>query len=149
MAGEARLRHRKAGTLRLPWWPSDVTWTMPTRQWSESPRVGRQPLLLADGVGLAEYRLSFVLRAQDGKTDIVADLRLLAEMAASTIPTQLLLADRPVGHYRITDVSVVEVRHDTAGRVTVADVSCTLRQASDASPAKVGPVKAKRHRHGN
>lgn len=134
---------RGIGTFVLPWWPSEVTHSYRNLAWEQTQRPGRQDLLTARGMTLDTYQLSFTLRARDLATHVAADLNTLERMNVSTKPVVLFLGRSARGWFQVTDLSVVEVDHDTVGRPVIADVSLTLTQESTVR-VKVGPVRRSR-----
>lgn len=142
------------GSLRvvLPWWPEDISWSSAAPTWSEQQRPGRAPLLLKEAEQLPEIAIGFILAnrattyANDGGS-VLPMMETLGQMAKSDTPVQLMLAARESGRYRITDLSVTELEHDTAGQPTKAEVSMTIKRAQDAA-APIGPVSSKKKKKG-
>lgn len=130
------------GTLVLPWWPDTVTRSGNTRNWSETARPGRTPLLLSDGLNLPEYQVSYLVRTRDLSESVADHLALLDAIATSEVPVMLVLEGSNRGLFHLTEVSVSEVSHTTTGEPSSADVSATLKAASDAS-INIGPVPRK------
>ena len=135
----ARLVSATLGTLVLPFWPDAITRKPPTRVWTQQERPGRAPLLLATGLTLAEYQVSYVCRDVDIRVSVAAHVALLELMAASGEPVTWMAQDTDRGLYHLTDVSIAEVRNAPNGDPATVDVSATLTQAAQAT-SSVGPV---------
>lgn len=151
MAARARLRCVGLRlTLMLPWWPEDVSWTLPAWEVSTMERPGRAPLDALKGLSAEAVTVGFVLRNRDffdrperrapGEASSVGEmLETLGRIAVAPFPSQLLLGDFDTGLWRLEAPSV-EVSQWGAGDLpSVADVSLTLRRASDAA-IRVGPA---------
>lgn len=141
---QARLQCRGIGTLVLPWWPSDVTVSRQGR-WVEQARPGDWPVWLAGNLKSQERRVSYLLREADNRP-VTEHLYLLDLMMDATAPVRFWLGRRFAGLNRITDVSRVELRHDSSGQPIACDMAFTLVPASTAD-VTVGPVR-KRTRNG-
>lgn len=137
----ARLVSATLGTLVLPWWPDAITRTPARRQWADTERPGRAPLLLPTGLSLAEYQLSYLVRSSDLRASVAEHVALLERMADSKEPVALLLQDTDRGLFHLTELSIAEVAHAANGDPSSVDVSATLRAASQAT-VSVGPVPA-------
>lgn len=139
-------------TAVLPWWPEEITWSQLAQTWSEQQRPGRAPLLLKEAQTLPEISIGFVAANKD--TTFVGDggsvlplMKTLDQMAKSQTPVQLMLAARDAGRFRITDYSVTELDHDSAGNPIKAEISLLIKRAQDAS-APIGPVPARKKKSG-
>lgn len=132
------------GTLVLPWWPDTVTRSGGIRQWTEQGRPGDYPLLLSEGLSLEEYQISYLARGRDLRESVSAHMELLDRIKVSEIPVVLMLEGSNRGLFHLTEVSVAESTHNTAGEPTSCDVSATLKRASEAT-VNVGPIPAKKN----
>lgn len=130
------------GTLVLPWWPDVITRSGNTRTWTEQTRPGRTPLLLSDGLALPEYQVSYLLRTGDLAESVADHIALLDAIATSETPVTLMLEGTNRGLFHVTEVSVAEVTHTTSGEPSSADISATLKAASDAT-INVGTIPRK------
>lgn len=139
MSGQVALVCPGVGTLVLPWWPEQLPRSGGGRTWSEVSRPGRTPLLVSDGLSLVEYQVSYLLREVDSTIPVTEHLAMLDALAATDQAMVLMAGDTNRGLFHLSEPSVVEVLHTEAGECTVADVSCTLKQASDAV-VNLGPV---------
>lgn len=135
-------------TVTLPWWPDEIAWNTMAYSWTEQPRPGRAPLLLQEARTLPEISIGFVLAFKP--TNFVFDapsiqptINDLRAIATSETPTQLMLAARDTGRWRITDFAITELDHAPEGSPIRADVSMTLKRAQDAA-APIGPVPARK-----
>lgn len=127
------------GVLTLPYWPEGIDSTPSGQVWAEHTRPGTTPLLLPEGATLADQRLDYVARRYELSDPIEDHLDLLRAMRATQIPLTLMLEQTPSGPWHMTELSIVPTMHNRAGQVTAAEVSATLRQASDAT-VNVGPI---------
>jgi phage protein U len=139
-------------TVVLPWWPDEIAWSSLADEWTDIQRPGRHPLVVREGETLQEITLGFTMAKKattfvgDGGS-VLPDLQALNTMSRGDIPVQLMLAARDTGRWRITDFSFTELDHASDGQITKAEVSMTIRRASDAS-APVGPVPARKRKPG-
>lgn len=137
--------------LDLPWWPSTITASGEPPKWNEIERPGRKPLLIRQAEGLAERRVSMVIatRSADGRNatsvenSCQATLNTIAKIASHLQPASLILGARNTGRWRITDMSVTELEWTSTGDVSRAEVSLTLKAASDAE-VPIGPIKKRK-----
>ena len=132
------------GTLVLPFWPEGIDGTPSGQTWTERARPGRAPLLLPEGLTLEERRLDYIARTRDLAQPIEEHLDLLRAIRVTQTPVTLMLEQSGRGLWHMTELSIVEVLHNRAGQVTSAEVSVTLRQASDAT-VNVGPLPRVTH----
>lgn len=142
-------------TVTLPWWPDEISWASLAQSWSEQQRPGRAPLLLKDAQTMPEISLGFMLSNRD--TNFVGDggsilqtMKDLDSMAKSDLPVQLMLAARDAGRFRITDLSITELDHNSTGEPLTAEVSMTIKRSTSVA-APIGPVpprKKKKPRKG-
>lgn len=140
---------RGIGTVILPWWPEDISLSGGTNSYDEQARPSRKPLLLLDGIDLEELRIGCMVSLRDAvgpegmarANEVVAVLTGLRAMSVSLVPVQVKLASRG-GLYRITDLGVTELDWDSGGNPIAAEVSFTLREASQAV-IPVGPIRGK------
>lgn len=139
----ARIACPGVGTLDLPWWPQ-VSRSGFARTWSEIPRPGGYPLMVSDGVGLAQYVVSYLARDRDMTVSITEHLDLLRQISQSDKAVTFWLGTSNRGQYHVTEVSIEELFHTPTGWPTAADVSFTLKKASTWT-VNVGPIKPSRH----
>lgn len=140
----AALVHPNIGTVTLPWWPDDIENTDLARTYAEFSRPGLPPLLTPEARPLDTYNLSFALMPQDySEGNVVEVVDGLKRMADATKPVSLVLARSSRGLFHITGLSITERDHTARGNPRWADVSMTLKRASDYT-VKVGPVPAAR-----
>ena len=142
MAKQVRLRCAALGvTLRLPWWPEDVTETLSGWDVSTLTRPGRDPLDVPTSRTTGERTLGFTLRNEDyheSVAELVADLR---RIVAAKAPVQLLMGERDTGLWRIdAGAQITEMAWADDDTPSVVDVDLVLKRASDAI-VKVGPIK--------
>lgn len=141
MAGQAQLRCVPLKIyLDLPWWPTDVARTLSVRNVSELERADKRPLSVPTSLTPDDYSIGYTLRHSDYRTPVAGHLNDLETIARSKTPVQLLLADQTEGLFRIESASVTVLEFATNGKPSVADVSLTLKRASDAQ-VKVGLIK--------
>lgn len=142
---QAALVHPAVGTVFLPWWPDDIEQADLARVYSEFARPGRSPLLTPEARPLDTYNLSFTLMGEvtngvgtygQSVGPVVEALRLMADKPK---PVSLVLAKSSRGLFHITGLSIAERDHTARGNPRWADVSMTLKRASDYT-VKVGPV---------
>lgn len=139
----AELSCKGVGTLKLPWWPSDIENSGLGPLYTEQNRPGRAPLLLRDSRALPVIRVAFTL-GKAPEDSVESDIALLRKMANGTrVPVTLTLAGVSRKDYRITDLSIAERDWTSTGAVSVADVDMTLTKVSDGA-APIGPVKGKK-----
>jgi hypothetical protein len=136
---EAVLVHPVIGTVKLPWWPEDIEQGDLARTYSEFARPGRAALLTPEARPLDTYNLSFALLDRDYGGSVAPILESLRRMADATKPVSLVLAKSARGLFHVTGLSIVERDHTARGNPRWADVSMTLKRASDYT-VKVGPV---------
>lgn len=133
-------------TLILPWWPSDVSRTLSSRNVSELERPDRRALVIPTTLTGDDYAIGYTLRttnfrrANDGTIDITTHLADLETVARSKYPVQLLFANNVEGLFRVEAPSLTILEWTEGGRPSVVDVSLTLKRASDAE-VNVGLVK--------
>jgi len=84
--------------------------------------------------------LGFTLRNVDYRESVADLLNDLETLAAAKNPVQLLFGDQVAGLYRLDPPQVVIIEWSTESQPSVADVSLTLKRASDAQ-INVGLVK--------
>ena len=141
MAGQAQLRCVPLGIyLDLPWWPTDVARTLSVRNVSELERADKRPLSVPTSLTPDDYSIGYTLRHSDYRTPVAGHLNDLERISRSKTPVQLLLADQTEGLFRIESASVTVLEFAANGKPSVADVSLTLKRASDAQ-VKVGLIK--------
>jgi len=141
MAGQAQLRCVPLKIyLDLPWWPTDVSRTLSVRNVSELERADKRPLAVPTSLTPDDYSIGYTLRHSDYRTPVAGHLNDLETIARSKTPVQLLLADQTEGLFRIESASVTVLEFAANGKPSVADVSLTLKRASDAQ-VKVGLIK--------
>jgi hypothetical protein len=141
MAGKARLRCVALNiTLELPWWPTEITRSLSVRTVGELDRPDALPLAVPSGLTPDDYSVGYMLRQDDWREPVGAHIRDLERIAASKKPVQLLLADQSEGLFRVESATVTALEFAESGQVSVADVSLTLKRASDAV-VNVGLVK--------
>lgn len=136
---QAALVHPKVGTVLLPWWPDDIEQGDLARTYSEFSRPGRAALLTPESRPLDTYTLSFSLLDADYGGSVGPVVESLRLMADATKPVSLVLARSARGLFHITGLSIAERDHTARGNPRWADVSMTLKRASDYT-VKVGPV---------
>ena len=142
MAGKVRLRCAALGvTLRLPWWPEEMSETLTGWNVNTLDRPRRTPLEVPSSKTTAERPMAFTLRREDyheSVADLVADLR---RIAAADAPVQLLVGERDTGLWRIdAGAQITEMAWADDDTPSVVDVDLVLKRASDAI-VKVGPIK--------
>jgi hypothetical protein len=140
----AELSCKGVGTLRLPWWPSDIESSGIAPVYAQQTRPGRSPLLLRESQSLPVQRLAFTLGTSP-ESSAEADVALLRKMATAKVPVTLTLGGQSRKDYRITELSIVETDWTSTGAVAVAEVDLTMTKVSDAV-APIGPVKGKKPR---
>lgn len=145
MARTTRLVSPSLGvTLELPWWPTDVTNTLGVRQVAELERPGRQALAVPAGLSGDSWSIGYLARHRDLSMSINAHRRLLATLAASRKPVQLVFGDMVEGLFRFdSEPSCVIVTWTDTGEPASMDVSIALRAASSAQ-VRTGPAAAVR-----
>ena len=149
MAGQAQLRCVPLKIyLDLPWWPTDVARTLSVRNVSELERADKRPLSVPTSLTPDDYSIGYTLRHSDYRTPVAGHLNDLETISRSKTPVQLLLADQTEGLFRIESASVTVLEFATNGKPSVADVSLTLKRASDAQ-VKVGLIKRIKGRGNN
>ena len=136
----AALVHLTTGTVLLPWWPEEIEQGDLALTYFEFERPGLPPLLVPQAKPLDTYNLSFALVNGDYEGNVNATLDALRVMAAGSRPVSLVLAKSSRGLFHVTALSIIERDHTKAGNPKWADVSMTLKRASDYT-VKVGPVK--------
>lgn len=135
----------------LPVWPSDVS--MNLRGWATTDldRPGRSPLTVQTGQVPDDIQMGYTARAVDvaalqtgGPVDFRASVQRhlddLQALSVSRKPCQVVMRDRVLGLFRMEPPSVTVTDWAADGSPSVADVSLTLKRASDAS-VNVGLVK--------
>ena len=127
-------------TLMLPVWPQDSTETMAGWTSSTLERPGREPLEVPTYQTLAERSLGFTLRNVDYTASIRDLLQSLRTISKSSTPVQLVFEQRDTGLWRMDPPTVTELEWADDGSPSVADVSVTLRRATEAT-VNVGPIK--------
>ncbi len=127
-------------TLMLPVWPTDSTETMAGWESSTLPRPGREPLEVPTDETLAERSLGFTLRNDDYAASIRDMLQALRTISRTKTPVQLVFEQRDTGLWRMLPPLVTEMEWADDGSPSVADVSVTLRRATEAT-VNVGPIK--------
>jgi hypothetical protein len=140
----AELSCNGVGTLRFPWWPSDIESSGLSPVYAQQGRPGRTPLLLRESRSLPVIRIAFTLGTSP-ESSAESDVALLSKMANARVPVSLSLGGQSRKDYRITELSIVETDWTSTGAVAVADVDLTLTKVSDAV-APIGPVKGKKPR---
>lgn len=142
MAERARLRCAALNvTLRLPFWPQEQTHVLSGWNVASLERSGRASYDRPSTRTTEERTLGFVLRNEDYRASIAPMLADLVAITASAAPVQLLLGDTDTGLWRLDPPPQITVTASADdGSASVADVSLTLRRASDAV-VNVGPVK--------
>lgn len=150
---QVRLTSGQLGTVVLPWWPEEITWGGMAATYDEQERPGRKPLLLRTGAGLEELRIGTIVRPRDlegsgdvgtsGGTDVSPTistmLYTLRAMSRAQQPITVAIAGRSA-LYRITDLGITELEWSSSGSPLVAELSLTLKAASEAA-IPVGPIK--------
>lgn len=150
---QVRLTSPQLGTVVLPWWPDEIAWGNMANTYDEQERPGRTPLLLRSGAGLEELRVGTVVRPRDlegsgdvgtsGGTDISPTISTMLDtlraMSRARQPITVAIAGRSA-LYRITDLGLTELEWSATGHPLVAEVSLTLKAASEAA-VPVGPIK--------
>lgn len=134
-------------TVRLNWWPTEISRSGLSRSWTEVERPGRRPLLLSPGLLLDEYAVGYLHRERDLSQPVADHVDALTSIARSKTPVELTMAKMARGLFHVTDLSLVEVDHATTGKPASVDVSLTLKRASDAT-VNVGPIPRKRNIRG-
>lgn len=143
MAGTARLRSVNPDILlKMPWWPTDVSRNLSVRNVNELERPDQLPLSVPSSLALDDYSIGYTLRGADFKdpSEAVDHLDKLERLARLKRPVQLLLADQAMGLFRIESASITILQWAANGQPSVADVSLTLKRASDAT-INVGVIK--------
>lgn len=147
---QVRLTSSRLGTVVLPWWPDEIAWGSMAATYEEQERPGRLPLLLRSGVGLEELRIGTVVRPRDlegsgtgaaTSPTVASILDTLRGMSRAIMPITVSIAGRS-SSYRMTDLGITEIEWDSAGNPLAAEISITLKAASEAV-VPVGPVKGK------
>lgn len=139
-ANTARLTASGLPTLVLPWWPSEVEDSGLAADWAETARPGRSPLLTRASDPLPSMRLAFTLRTSTVEESVQDLVDLVKQYAAAKPVVQVTLGLSDRGHWRITEAGVVQQDWAASGEPSVAEVTMTLRAASDAA-IPVGPIK--------
>lgn len=139
---KAMLECKGVGTLRLPWWPSDIENGALSPVYAQQSRPGRTPLLLRESRSLPTIRIAFTLGKQP-ETSTEADIALLRKMANAKVPVTLVLGGAKRPNWRISDLTIAETDWTSTGSIAVAEVDLTLTKVSDAV-APIGPVKGKK-----
>ncbi len=141
MAGKARLRCVPLNiTLIMPWWPTEITRSLSVRTVADLDRPDALPLSVPSGLTPDDYSVGYLLRQDDWRESVASHIADLERIAASKKPVQLLLADQSEGLFRVDAATVTALEFAKSGQVSVADVSLTLKRASDAV-VNVGLVK--------
>lgn len=150
MAGQAVLVCG-ANSVTLPWWPDAIEWSELTASWNEQPRPGRAPLLLKEANRLPQITIDCIVASRS--TTFVGDggsvqsiVSTLRTMAASELPTQLMLAARDTGRWRLIEMQVNELDHDTDGNPVKVELSLSLKRAQDVAAA-IGPIPPKKKKN--
>lgn len=134
MADKARLRCTNPKiTLRLPWWPTDVGMTLGGWNRSELERPGKGPLSLPSSRISDDVTMGFTLRNADHRQTIAGMVQDLRKLARARKPSQLLLGDTDYGLFTLDPPQVTVLEFANDGSPSVADVSLTLKRASDAT----------------
>lgn len=149
---QVRLTSGQLGTVVLPWWPEEITWGGMAATYDEQERPGRKPLLLRTGAGLEELRIGTVVRprdlagsgtvgaaGEDMSPSISSILDALRAMSVARQPITVAIAGRSA-LYRMTDLGITELEWSSSGSPLVAELSLTLKAASEAA-IPVGPIK--------
>lgn len=141
MAGQARLRCAALDiVLRLPWWPTDVSRTLSSRNVSELERPDKRALAVPTSLTADDYSIGYTVREKDYRASVADHVADLEKIARSKSPVQLLLADQAEGLFRIDAPSLTILEFADNGQPSVVDVSLTLTRASDAE-VNVGLIK--------
>lgn len=152
MAERARFRCASLGlVLRLPLWPDDVDWTLPSWNVDSLDRPGRASFDVPTTLTTEEQSVGFMVRSvhfdpltgalrADGHESMQAWIADLRRLATTKAPVQWLLGDNDTGLWRIESPSIKPVRWAEDGTPSVFDVSLVLKRASEAI-VRVGPVK--------
>lgn len=148
MAGRTKLRCTALKiVVTLPWWPTDVSRTLSSRNVNELERAGKRPLAVPTSLTTDDYSIGYVLRterwrdASYGGFSVTEHLRDLEKIAKAKAPVQLEFGDNAEGLWRIEAPSITILEWDeNTDRPSVVDVSLTLKRASDAI-VNVGLVK--------
>lgn len=141
MAEKTRLRCTDPDiTLKLPWWPTEVSRTLPAWNVTELERPGRRALAVPTTRTSEEFSMGFTLRNVDYRESVADLLDDLERLAAAKNPAQLLFGDQVAGLFRLDPPQVVIIAWSAESQPSVADVSLTLKRASDAQ-INVGLVK--------
>ncbi len=136
---QAVLVHPRLPWAVLPWWPEDIEQSDLARTYSEFARPGLAPLLIPEAQSLDSYNVSFGVIEADGKGSVRPLTDALRALAGSEVPVSLVLAKSSRGLFHITGLTITERSHTKRGNESWADVSMTLKRASDYT-VKVGPV---------
>ena len=145
--GSALLVCPNVATVRLPWWPTEVTRSSLGRTWDEVERPGRKPLLVPGSRRLDEFAINFTASADALEVPMKDWIDALEAIAGTTIPVTLVMAATTRGLFQVSDLSLVEVQHGRAGVPRILDASMTLKRASDAT-VKVGIIPRRRNKKG-
>lgn len=141
MAGRARLRCAALDiTLIMPWWPTDVSRTLSSRNVSELERADKRALAVPTSLTADDYSIGYTLREKDYRESVADHIADLEKIARSKSPVQLLLADQSEGLFRIEAPALTILEFADSGQPSVVDVSLTLKRASDAT-VNVGLIK--------
>lgn len=127
-------------TLMLPVWPDESTETLAGWTSSTLDRPGREPLEVPTYQTLAERTLGFTLRREDYAESIRDLLQALRAISKAKTPVQLVFEQRDTGLWCMNPPTITELAWADDGSPSVADVSVTLRRATEAT-VNVGPIK--------
>lgn len=133
-------------TVILPWWPTDVSRTLSSRNVSELERADKRPLAVPTSLTADDYSIGYTLRtsdfrkANDGEISVTQHIADLETLARSKTPVQLLFSDNVEGLFRLEAPSLTILEWTAGGKPSVVDISLTLKRASDAT-VRVGLIK--------
>ena len=148
MAGRTRLRCVQLNlTLFLPWWPTDVSRNLSSRNTSELERPDKRALSIPTSLSADDYSIGYTVRTKryrDASYDgisVTEHIRDLETLSKSKFPVQLIFGDHTEGLFRIESPAITILEWDeNTDRPSVVDVQLTLRRASDAE-VNVGLIK--------